>query len=319
MNRKIKKTLSLLLCLVMTMAIMAPAAAAASNPYPVVYLEGYGGALYAEDGNTSSELIYPTNTDVGGTIKEALLPCLKELANGLVTDNYDKYADALYNAAAPIWADIVLNKDGTAKDGSGDSFINGNLIWKSYSAELSGYRFAYDWRLSPYDIADELKVYIDNVMSATGKDKVNLVGRCLGGNMITAYLAKHTDHAKEHVDSVMLYVTSSNGIKVLDALFTGEIVLDENNIERFADYLFNNKVIISKEGTMAQSFEGGISYPTQNLRTHYRRNNPHRGGNTIAFVNDYTGLKVSRDAINDVATETVLQKRRAVLKNSSIK
>ncbi len=51
----------------------------------------------------------------------------------------------------------------------------------------------------------------------------------------------------------------------------------------------NNKVIISKEGTMAQSFEGGISYPTQNLRTHYRRNNPHRGGNTIAFVNDYTG------------------------------
>lgn len=245
MNRRIKKTLSLLLCLVMTVAIMAPAASAANNPYPIVYLEGYGANLYTEDGNTSSEQIYPTGADVGATIKEALMPCLKELANGLVTDNYDKYADALYNAAAPIWKDLVLNKDGTAKDGSGDSFINGNLIWKSYSAELSGYRFAYDWRLSPYDIADELKVYIDNVMSATGKDKVNLVGRCLGGNMITAYLAKYTDHAKEHVDSVMLYVTSSNGIKVLDALFTGEIVLDENNIERFADYLFNNKVIIS--------------------------------------------------------------------------
>ena len=95
MKINFKKALSLMLCLIMTVAVMAPAAAAESNPYPVVYLEGYGGAL----------------------------------------------------------------------------------IWKSYSSELSGYRFAYDWRLSPYDIADELKAYIENVMAATGKDKVNLVGR----------------------------------------------------------------------------------------------------------------------------------------------
>lgn len=38
MNRRIKKTLSLLLCLVMTVAIMAPAASAANHPYPIVYL-----------------------------------------------------------------------------------------------------------------------------------------------------------------------------------------------------------------------------------------------------------------------------------------
>lgn len=138
----------------MLVSVMAPAASAASYPYPIVYIEGYGDPLYIEDGNTSSKEIYPTGSDIGGTIKEAILPCLKELANGFVTDNYDKYADALYNAAAPIWKDLVLNKDGTAKDGSGDSFVNGALIWKSYSSELSGYRFAYDWRLSPYDIAD---------------------------------------------------------------------------------------------------------------------------------------------------------------------
>ncbi len=245
MKRNFKKVISLMLCLIMTVAVMVPAAAAANNPYPIVYLEGYGGALYVEDGNTSSEQIYPTGADIGGTIKEAIIPCLKELANGFITDNYDKYADALYNAAAPIWTDIVLNKDGTANGNTGDSFVNGRLIPKTYSSELSGYRFSYDWRLSPYDIADELKTYIDNVMSATQTTKVNLVGRCLGGNMITAYLAKYTNHAKAHVDSVMLYVTSSNGIKLLDAFFTGELVLDENNVERFADYLFNNKVIIS--------------------------------------------------------------------------
>ena len=242
-----KKVLSLVLCLLMLVSVMVPAASAANHPYPVVYVEGYGDTLYSVDGNKNSEVIYPTGADVGGTVKEALMPCLKELANGFVTDNYDKYADALYNAAAPIWADMVLNKDGTANGTSGDEYVNGVPHYKTYTVNgyLSGYKFGYDWRLSPMDIADELKTYIDNVKSATGATKVALVGRCLGGNMVSAYLAKYPEHAKANVDSVMLYVTSSNGIKLLDAFFTGEIVLDENNIERFADYLFNNKIIIS--------------------------------------------------------------------------
>ncbi len=242
-----KKILSFVLSLLMLVSVMAPAASAASYPYPVVYVEGYGDPLFTEDGNIYSEEIYPTGADIGGTIKEALMPCLKELANGFITDNYDKYADALYNAAAPIWKDLVLNKDGTAKGTSGDALPDGVPHYKSYTlnGSLSAYRFGYDWRLSPMDVADELKTYIDNVMAATNTTKVHLIGRCLGGNMVSAYLAKHKEHAKAHVDSVMLYVTSSNGIKVLDALFTGEIVLDENNIERFADYLFNNKVTIS--------------------------------------------------------------------------
>ena len=242
-----KKVLSLVLSLLMLVSVMAPAASAANHPYPIVYVEGYGDPLYMEDGNTSSKEIYPTGADIGGTVKEAIMPCLKELANGFVTDNYDKYADALYNAAAPIWADLVLNKDGTAKGNSGDALPNGVPHYKNYTdnGALAGYKFGYDWRLSPMDTADELLTYIENVKIATGKDKVALVGRCLGGNIVSAYLAKYPDHAKDNVDTVMLYVTSSNGIKLLDAFFTGEIVLDENNIERFADYLFNNKVVIS--------------------------------------------------------------------------
>ena len=243
MKKNFRKALSMVLSLLMLISVMAPAVSAANHPYPVVYVEGYGDALYTEDGNTASEQIYPTNTDVGATVKEALMPCLKEFANSLVTDNYDKYADALYDAAAPIWKDLVLNKDGTAKGNSGDGYVNGVLNYRTYTNNgyLAGYKFGYDWRLSPMDIADELKAYIDGVIAATGKNKVALVGRCLGGNMVSAYLAKHKEHAKAHVDTVTLYVTSSNGIKVLDALFTGEIVLDENNIERFADYLLSDE------------------------------------------------------------------------------
>ena len=40
MKRNFKKALSLMLCLIMTVAVMAPAAEAGNNPYPIVYLEG---------------------------------------------------------------------------------------------------------------------------------------------------------------------------------------------------------------------------------------------------------------------------------------
>lgn len=246
MNKKFKKAISLILCLLLTMSIAVPAAVAANHPYPVVYLEGYGDTLYASDNSRANGTeIYPTGADVGAIIKEALLPCLKELAGGLITDNYDRYCDELYNAVAPIYKDLVLDKNGEASDGSGDGYKPASAseatIYKNYDANLSGYRFPYDWRLSPWDIADELYAYIEKVKATTKSDKVTLVGRCLGGNMVSAYLAKYTDHAAESIDTVVMYVSSSKGINMLSSLFAGEIVLDENYIERFADFLLDYK------------------------------------------------------------------------------
>lgn len=249
MNRKLKKALSLLLCFVMAASVALPAMAAEES-YPVVYLEGYGDALYKSDSKRSGDTkIYPTNADVGAIVKEALEPCLKELANGLITDNYDKYCDELYNAVAPIYKDLVLDKNGEASDGSGDGYNpkTQKLSLKKYSDTLSGYRFHYDWRLSPLDVADELKIYIDRVKAHTGKSKVALVGRCLGGNMISAYLAKYEAHAAESVSSVVMYVSSSNGIKAIGGLFSGNIVLTDDNIDRFANYYLPEKELISDD------------------------------------------------------------------------
>ena len=53
MKRNFKKAISLMLCLIMTVAVMAPAASAANHPYPIVYLEGYGHwAKFTQDSKT---------------------------------------------------------------------------------------------------------------------------------------------------------------------------------------------------------------------------------------------------------------------------
>lgn len=250
MKKLLKKVISLAVCLLMVFSAVSVAAAAAEEKYPVIYIEGYGDGLFKSDSKRSEETrIYPTNADVGAIIKEALEPCLKELANGLITDNYDKYCDELYNAVAPIYKDLVLDKNGEASDGSGDGYDpkTQKLSLKKYSDTLSAYRFHYDWRLSPMDVADELKIYIDRVKTHTGKSKVSLVGRCLGGNMISAYLAKYEDHAAESVNSVVMYISSSNGIKAIGGLFSGNIVLNDDNVDRFANYYIPEKELISDD------------------------------------------------------------------------
>lgn len=243
-----KKLISVLLVVLMLLSLAAPTVSAVGtvSQHPVVYVAGYGGALYKTDGVASDETeIYPTGVDVGQVISDALKPCLQELAGGLITGNYDRYCDELYNAFAPIYDDLRLDKNGEASDGSGDAhnMQTAYVVNKSSDYTLDDYDFYYDWRLSPMDIADDLKMYIDRVKAATGK-KVALVGRCLGGNIVSAYLAKYEEHAIANVESIVMYIPSTMGIDSIGALFSGEIKLNADILARFANHLLTTKDFI---------------------------------------------------------------------------
>lgn len=186
-----KKILAILLTLITILSICSPLALAADTQenYPVIYVSGYGSNIFSEKGNTASEVYYPTGADVGAIVKEAIFPCLKELAAGIITNNYDKYCDELYNAIHPIYENLVLSPDGTTKDNSGRG-ENLNLPVRLAYKRFSGgeVNFPYDWRLSPETSARELDAFIDKVLAETGADKVNIIARCLGGNVVSAYL-----------------------------------------------------------------------------------------------------------------------------------
>lgn len=243
-----KKLLSVILSIIMIMAMAVPAVSVlAADEYPVVYIEGFGHSLYTDTAKPSSEnKIYPMETDVGAVISEALMPCLQQLASGAVTGNYDKYCDELYNAFAPLYDKVRLDKNGEASDGSGCGV---DMTTKSIPKKTSGYgiheyKFEYDWRLSPVVIAAQLKDFIDRVKAVTGESKVHLVGRCLGGNVVAAYLTKYEDHAAASIESVLFYVSAAMGIDLVGALFSGNIVIDENNVDTFVNYYLGAEGII---------------------------------------------------------------------------
>ncbi len=246
-----KKLIAALLAAIMLMSVAVPMASATdvTTNTPVIFIRGASRNLYESDDLISDETqIFPLDIDLGQVIKDALMPCLEQLAVGMLTEDFDKYCDELYNVVAPLYADVILDKNGEASDGSGDGRKVSDFALPYWGQKdnfnLQRFDFGFDLRLSPLDIADDLKTYIDNVYARTGK-KVSLIGRCFGGNIISAYLSKYEAHAAEKVESVIMYISSTVGIDLIGALFAGEIKLDPDNLDRFVEYVVNDMGFIN--------------------------------------------------------------------------
>lgn len=248
-----KKLVSVILCALMLMSVAAPIMAFATDvttKTPVVFIRGASRDIYAsDDSDDESTKIYPIDVDFGQLMSDCLKPVLEQLAAGIVTGDYDAYCDELYNAAAPLFEKVILDKNGEASDGSGDGkkVENFKCPVKTSNFGLWNYDFSYDMRLSPLDIIDDLKTYIDMVKKATGAKKVSLVGRCFGGNLISAYLAKYGDHAVENVESVVMYIPSTQGIDLIGALFAGEIKFNDDDLNHFVEYAMTDLDLIEDE------------------------------------------------------------------------
>lgn len=242
-----KKFTSVLLSLLMIFSVCLPCVAAeATEELPTVYVIGaHKNDIYNSEGKT----IYPIEADLGGIIKQSFLPCLEKFAFGMLTDDFSDYGEEFNNAMAPIYKELILDKDGNVTNGSYTRF---HYTTENFPAKDSGYgiwdyRFWYDWRTAPTDTAKELKDCIDRAIDVTGKDKVQLIGRCYGANVIAAYLELYKDHAKKHISDVCYYSSSIMGIDFMSALFSGDIHLEDTAVNNFLNYYINEKDVLKDD------------------------------------------------------------------------
>lgn len=249
MLRTAKKLTAILLCMLMLFSAFMPAASAVSaENYPVVYIAGYGANIFAEKGNINSEVYYPTGADVGAIVKEAIEPCLKELAKALVTDDFDNYCDALYNSIHPIYENLSLAPDGTPKDNSGRVENLEAPVFLEYNKFSAGEEtFPYDWRLSPETSAAELDLFIDKMLADTGAEKVNVVARCLGGNVLSSYFQNYSENAQQKISKAVFLIPSTEGINVIGALFAGKINIAAEKFDTYVEELLKYKQIIEDD------------------------------------------------------------------------
>ena len=244
-----KKLISLILATLLVLSCFSAVAFAADKPHtyysteiPSIYIVGQGGYLYETDENGKHVQFFPVEIPdgyIGDSCKGLILPLLK----GIALNDWDEYCDKLVDAFNGILSPVGLDNNGNPKPNqnlfgvSARDLKDANGRYPLRGEEegtYTSYSFAYDWRLDPIYTAGRLNEYIENVKAATKQDKVNLVGRCLGGDLVLTYLKLY---GNDSVEKAILFSTGIEEFESIGALFSGQINFDADAFSRFADHI----------------------------------------------------------------------------------
>ena len=230
-----RRTLSVLLAALFVFSCGSIAFAQTStNSYPIIYIYGRS-ALYKNVASDTPELI-PYSVDE--TMENVIRADVPYAARAMLFGEWDKYNDKTYELLMDAFDGFALNADGEVDNGSGVLFKwSESSLPKSGGNSVTAYPFCYDARLSPLEIADDLNEYIEAVKRVTGKNKVSVVARCLGTNILFAYLYKYQEKQNySGIDSIVLYDHSLYGVEILDAAMGGVIKADSYALGKFLNY-----------------------------------------------------------------------------------
>ncbi len=231
-----KKLIAILLCLAMLFGFSSVSLAVydGTNRLPIVMMEGRGptSEIWDADGN----VLFPFEIDTDSVAK-AVAECIPLLTYGLTTGNYDPWVDRFVEEMGQYYTSIIADKNGNLPEGTylyGERDGDSELLDDYYGID---YRFRYDWRRSACVIADDLNGYIQTIKKVTGKEKVCLVGRCMGANVLSAYLEKY---GCADVDTAIYYTSTAAGTYAATNAFCGTVEIDA---EALVAYIENNDLI----------------------------------------------------------------------------
>ncbi len=234
----LKKALSIMLCLSVVFSLLSVAAptTSAAGTYtdiPVIYIEGQGTGLGIPDGNGGYDKIYGIEIP-----EDYIMNAVKENIDvfllAVLTQQWGDFCDVLYEKITPLFAEIKLDEKGQPTNGSKETWdwsketINASTVNGQY--EFEQFRIHYDWRLSPYQIAEEVHDYIEAVLEVTGEEEVALFGRCLGSCITMAYMEMYDG---EYIADHILYCSALKGVDFCSEAFRGNLYLEADGVERF--------------------------------------------------------------------------------------
>ena len=240
MKKTMKRILSVVLVLVSVCTAVSPVfSAAAENDLPIVYVIGRGTWIYDKNGKK----VYPTD-GIETAIKNNANNLIESWARSLIAGNWDDLSDAIYELVEEEYKNFVLDNNGEASNGT---HVNPNAEPKAKKSNftITDYQFSYDSRIDPYENAKLLNTYINKVLSVTGKTKVQLIGRCLGSTVISAYL---TVYGCSKVDTAIFYAASNQGLIPLSAFFSGDVVFDVDAIQKYGSTYLKNSASDGTDG-----------------------------------------------------------------------
>ena len=236
--KKTKVVLSIVLAMILVVTTLAPAFASGKKcdcgTAPIVQVRGIGETLYDGEGNP----VFSAENIIKG-----ILPAIPGLTYYLATGDTEVLVDALKVAVkdifAPVSYDNNLNRDSVvtvkgytsdsvesyvdmSEEHSGSEYTLAQAVYNELG-EGHSYLFIYDWTANPFDIAEDLNQFIQEVKEKSGHDKVSICAESMGGCMTNTYLALY---GYDDVENLVMANSAFNGLEMLGQLFIGNPEID---------------------------------------------------------------------------------------------
>lgn len=211
---------------------------------PVILIAGDGDALYSGDGEKIFHFSGMADSlseggieldNVAGSVANVMLPFVLD---GLIKDEWDGFYENLEKEVGEIFEKSRLDNNAKPKEGSGISDARKAEMAENTATDkkaadgtysLFDYRFWYDWRLDPLEVADDFNAYVKAVKKVTGAPKVAVVARCLGSSVVTAYIAKY---GTEDITGVSFNGSVVNGAEILSEVISGKFRIEGDALSR---------------------------------------------------------------------------------------
>ena len=227
-----KKTISILLTVLLAFSCVLSAAAAAApcdcGKAPVIHVLGLGGDFY--DGDTRT---FPPQTDTIVSAVAQAIPATPALLSGVLKE---RQQERILQVAGTFFEPIAFTKEGVPANNTKKTFTYPETIDHTDGHFIS---FDYDWRLDPFTVAAELKDFIDYVKEQTGHDSVYLVGESMGTVQVNTYLATY---GFDGIEGVAWYNGAYNGVASC-----GDSFADRNNFTAESLSAFLKQLSVSSD------------------------------------------------------------------------
>ncbi len=236
---KMKKIISLFLAAVMVFSVSSVSFAAADEcdcgVTPVVYVQGFGEALY-ENVDTEDEIsAFPPEAPA---ILKAIPDILKALGVAAIAGDYEGFGDYAMRGVNKILGLLACDKEGNSlynvsfePDDNIGTAEQHMIPCSPFSDNAGDYSFIYDWRLDPIYNAELLKDFIDEVKELTGHKKVSLVAHSQGNTIVASYLEKF---GSDDVEKIAFLSPAFKGLSLMGSLFANEASIRDKG-EEFAE------------------------------------------------------------------------------------
>lgn len=261
-----KKILSFMLVISMLFALAVPAFAEESeaqvyspsegNCYPVIIVRGMDFAgLYYDCGTENQkpaigeikadEIIMQLFRAIGSGVINRSLDSAMDVVIDYIYDilkglSMDEYGNSLYNVSPPKYPESAENYQFLCEGVQNEIGMTRACIESLGDGHT--YYVNYDWRMDPFEVADEISSAVETAIKTTGHKKVNIACSSMGGIMTVAYLTKY-GYGK--VNRCVFLSSTFCGAQVASDLLCGRVEITADNLYNFVSNAVSDKKLVS--------------------------------------------------------------------------